>query len=65
MIEFITQHYDEVAEIFSALVVLITLVTKLTSTDKDDTWWAHVLKLLSALSLVNPDGSVIGKRGRE
>ena len=62
MIKFITEHYDEILQIFGTAVALITLITKLTSTDKDDTLWAKVLKVLSALSLVNPDGSVIGKR---
>ena len=62
MIKFITEHYDERLQIFGTAVALITLITKLTSTDKDDTLWAKVLKVLSALSLVNPDGSVIGKR---
>lgn len=62
MIKFITEHYDEVLEIFGTVVALITLITKLTSTDKDDTLWGKVLKVLAALSLVNPDGSVVGKR---
>ncbi|MBQ3666928.1 MAG: hypothetical protein II913_02585 [Elusimicrobiaceae bacterium] len=65
MIKFITEHYDEMLEIFGMVVALITLITKLTSTDKDDTVWAKVLKVLAALSLVNPDGSVIGKRGEK
>lgn len=62
MVNFITEHYDEVLQIFGALVALITLITKITSTKKDDTVWAKVLKVLAALSLVNPDGSVIGKK---
>jgi len=62
MIKFITEHYDEILEIFGMVVALVTLITKLTSTNKDDTVWAKVLKVLAALSLVNPDGSVIGKR---
>ena len=62
MIKFITEHYDEVLEIFGMTVALITLITKLTSTNKDDTIWAKMLKILAALSLVNPDGSMIGKR---
>ncbi len=62
MIKFITEHCDEVLEIFGMTVALITLITKLTSTNKDDSVWAKVLNVLAALSLVNPDGSVIGKR---
>ena len=60
--KYITAHYSEVLEVFGAAVALITLITKLTATDKDDTLWAKVLKVLAALSLVNPDGSVIGKK---
>ena len=44
------------------MVVVVSAVVKLTATDKDDTVWAKILKVLSALSLVNPDGSVIGKK---
>ena len=62
MIQFINEHYDEILEIFGMAVALITLITKLTSTDKDDTVWGKVLHVLATLSLVNPDGSVIGKR---
>lgn len=65
MIKFITEHYDEMLEIFGMVVALITLITKLTSTDKDDTVWAKVLHVFATLSLVNPDGSVIGKRGEK
>ncbi len=60
--KFITEHLDEVLQIFGAAVALITLVVKFTSTDKDDTVWAKILKVLAALSLVNPDGSSIGKK---
>ena len=62
MVKFITEHYDEVLQIFGAVVGIVTLITKLTSTDKDNTIWAKVLKVLAALSLVNPDGSLIGKK---
>lgn len=62
MVAFITEHYDEVLQIFGAVVCIVSIITKLTSTKKDDTVWAKVLKIFSALSLVNPDGSVIGKK---
>ena len=48
-------------DIIGVVVVIEATVVKLTATDKDDTVWAKVLKVLSALSLVNPDGSVTGK----
>lgn len=63
--KFIGEHFDEIMQIFGAAVALITLIVKFTSTDKDDSIWAKVLKVLAALSLVNPDGSVIGKKEEE
>ena len=59
--EWITTHWDDVLAIIGGVVVVVSTVVKLTATDKDDTVWAKVLKVLSALSLVNPDGSVTGK----
>ena len=60
--EWITTHWDDVLAIIGGVVLVVSTVVKLTSTDKDDTVWAKVLKVLSALSLVNPDGSVVGKK---
>ena len=62
MSQWIAEHGDELLQIFGAVVALITLIVKFTSTDKDDTFWAKCLKILSLLSLVNPDGSSIGKK---
>ena len=63
--KFIGEHFDEIMQIFGAVVALITLIVKFTSTDKDDSVWGKILKVLAALSLVNPDGSVIGKKEEE
>ena len=60
--KFMTQHYDELLQILGAVVALATLVVKLTPTQKDDNILANVIKVLSALSLCNADGSFIGKR---
>lgn len=57
----ITQHYDEVLQMIGAVVALATLVVKLTPTQKDDTFLAKVIKVLSALSLCNADGSFTGR----
>lgn len=65
MSQWIAEHGDELLQIFGAVVALITLIVKFTSTDKDDTFWAKCLKILSLLSLVNPDGSSIGKKETE
>lgn len=59
--EWVTTHWDDVLAIIGGVVLIVSTVVKLTATDKDDTVWGKVLKVLSALSLVNPDGSVIGK----
>ena len=60
--EWITTHWDDVLTIIGGVVVVVSAVVKLTSTTKDDTVWAKIIKVLAALSLVNPDGSVIGKK---
>ena len=59
--EWISVHWDDVLAIIGGVVLVVSTVVKLTATEKDDTVWAKVLKVLSALSLVNPDGSVTGK----
>lgn len=61
MFEWLQTNWDDVLAIIGGVVLVVSTVVKLTSTKKDDTVWAKVLKVLSALSLVNPDGSVTGK----
>lgn len=60
--EWINNHWNDILSVVGAVILAITLVVRLTSTDKDDTFWAKCLKVLSALSLCNPDGSLIGKK---
>ena len=55
--KWVAEHWNELMNIFGSAVVLITLIVKFTETDKDDSVWAKILKVLSLLSLVNPDGS--------
>ena len=62
MIKWITEHGNEVLQLIGAMVALATLIVKLTPTQKDDTVLAKVIKVLSALSLCNADGSFIGKK---
>lgn len=64
MVKFITEHYDEVLQIIGAVVALATLIVKLTPTQKDDNILAKVIKILSALSLCNADGSFIGRKAK-
>ena len=60
MIEFITKHYTEFLQIIGAVVTLATLIVKLTPTPKDEAVLAKLIRVLSALSLCNADGSFIG-----
>lgn len=62
MITFMSEHYDDVLQIIGAVVALATLIVKLTPTQKDDNVLAKIIKVLSALSLCNADGSFIGKK---
>ena len=62
MITWLSEHWDDVLAIIGGIVTVVSIIVKLTATDKDDTVWAKIIKVLSALSLVNPDGSVIGKK---
>lgn len=62
MAEWIKTNADVVFTIFGYVVAIVSLIVKLTATEKDDTVWAKILKVLSALSLVNPDGSIVGKK---
>ncbi len=59
--EWIQNNWNDVLSLVGAVILIVTVIVKLTATDKDDTVWAQVLKVLSALSLCNPDGSLIGK----
>lgn len=59
--QWLQMHYNDLLAILGGAVIIVSTVVKLTATQKDDTVWAQVLKILSALSLVNPDGSLIGK----
>ncbi len=59
--QWITTHWNDVLAIIGGIVVVVSTVVKLTATEKDDTVWAKILSVLAALSLVNPDGSVVGK----
>ena len=62
MVNWLFEHWDDVLAIIGGTVTVVSIIVKLTATEKDDTAWAKILKVLAALSLVNPDGSVIGKK---
>lgn len=62
MFEWLQANWNDVLAIIGGVVLVVSTIVKLTATTKDDTVWAKVLKVLSALSLVNPDGSIAGKK---
>lgn len=62
MVNWLFEHWDDILAIIGGIVTVVSIIVKLTATEKDDTVWAKILKVLAALSLVNPDGSVIGKK---
>ncbi|MBO7238346.1 MAG: hypothetical protein J6U96_03545 [Elusimicrobiaceae bacterium] len=55
-----SKHAADVLQIIGGVVSVATLIVKLTPTAKDDAIVAKVIKVLSALSLCNADGSFIG-----
>lgn len=55
--EWIQNNWKDILAVIGAAVALATAVVKLTPTPKDDHILSKVIKVLSALSLCNPDGS--------
>ena len=58
----ITEHWKDILAIIGAVVSLATLITAITPSQKDDAVLARIIKILSALGLLNPDKSFIGKK---
>lgn len=55
------EHWQDILSIIGAVVGAATVIVKLTPTQKDDAVLGKVISVLAALSLVNPDGSFVGK----
>jgi hypothetical protein len=60
--EWITSHWQEILAWIGGIVTAASIIVKLTPTPKDDAFLAKVIKVLAALSLFNPDGSLVGKK---
>lgn len=60
--EWITQHWQEILAWIGGIVTAASIIVKLTPTQKDDNILAKIIKILAALSLFNPDGSLVGKK---
>ena len=55
--EWIQNNGKDLLAVIGAAVALATAVVKLTPTQKDDNALSKIIKVLSGLSLCNPDGS--------
>ena len=53
IINFITNHYDEVLAIIGGIVSVATIIVKLTPTTKDDEILDKIIGILAKFSLVN------------
>ena len=62
MINWIQAHWKDILAIIGGVVTVASLIVKLTPTQKDDTVLAKIIKILAALGLFNPDGSIVGKK---
>ena len=62
IISWLKTNWESVLAIIGGIVSVATIIVKLTPTQKDDNALATIIKILSIFSLVNPDGSFIGKK---
>lgn len=62
IITWLKMNWDSVLAIIGGVVSVATIIVKLTPTQKDDNALATIIKILAIFSLVNPDGSFIGKK---
>ena len=62
IITWLKMNWDSVLAIIGGVVSVATIIVKLTPTQKDDNALATLIRVLSIFSLVNPDGSFIGKK---
>lgn len=62
IITWLKANWDSVLAIIGGIVSVATIIVKLTPTQKDDNALATFIRVLSIFSLVNPDGSFIGRK---
>ena len=59
MIHWMETNGKDILAIIGGIVTVVSIIVKLTPTQKDDAVLAKVIKVLAALSLFNPDGSMV------
>lgn len=57
--DWIMAHWKDILATIGAVVLAASAIVKLTPTQKDDTVLAKIIKVLAALGLFNPDGSMV------
>ena len=62
IITWLKANWESILAIIGGIVSVATIIVKLTPTQKDDNALATLIRILSVFSLVNPDGSFIGKK---
>ena len=60
--EWIMAHWKDILAIIGGVVTVCSIIVKLTPTQKDDSVLEKIIKILAALGLFNPDGSMVGKK---
>lgn len=58
MINWLQQNWKDVLAIIGGIVTTASIIVKLTPTQKDNNILAKIIKVLSALGIFNPDGSI-------
>lgn len=57
--DWIMAHWKDILSVIGGVVTVASIIVKLTPTPKDDGILAKVIKILAALGLFNPDGSMV------
>ena len=67
MIEFITNHYDEVLQIIGLVIAIASIITKLTPNDTDNEVLNKIVYILSKFSIFNNkiDQQIIDEANKE
>lgn len=60
LLELIKANWVNILAWIGGIVTAASIIVKLTPTQKDDSVLAGIIKVLSALGLFNPDGSMVG-----